>query len=380
MEFSLPKETLSKALETVKGVVAKRNTIPILSNVKIEAAPDFITLTTTDLDREVSLKIPVDGDVSVRMPGATTAQVELLSAFVKKLQSGVLVGLKLPPVVDDDVEPQMHVSGGRVRVKFNVMSPSDFPSFAHDVTDFYPVFAADLLKIFKQGGYAVSTEDTRYYLNGLFLHNSGDNLRGVSTDGHRLVMVDAGAAINGMPGVIVPRYAMEVFSKALAACGDDETVLLRVSQSRIELMVGNLTIKSKVIDGDFPDYQRVLPKAANKVVVVKTDELKKAVERVSTISLDKAKSVKFEVKGETIGMSVKNIEGSMAYCEIDIVSSEELPEEGVTIGFNAGYVVKALSNITGEEIEIRFTDAAAPTPVYDATDPGVLHILMPLRV
>ncbi|MEL6266461.1 MAG: DNA polymerase III subunit beta, partial [Pseudomonadota bacterium] len=275
MRVSIERAALLKAMSRAQGVVERKNTIPILANVLIEAEAGRISLRATDLDIEVIEHL----SAQVETAGATTVSAQLLHDIVRKMPDGSEVTLALDPG-----SGQLQVSAGRSRFKLATLPREDFPIMASSEYQVsYRAPAPMLRRLFDKSKFAVSTEETRYYLNGVYLHvadtGEGKKLRAVATDGHRLARIDAELPeeAEAAPGVIVPRKTVGELRKLL---DDDESVVeVSVSETKIRFAVDQLTLTSKVIDGSFPDYTRVIPTGNTRRLEVDADEFAHAVDR-----------------------------------------------------------------------------------------------------
>jgi DNA polymerase-3 subunit beta len=373
MRFSIERATLLKALGHVQSVVERRNTIPILSNVLLSADRNGVSFSATDLDME----IVDETDVSVETPGQITAPAHTLYEIVRKLPEGADVELRFS---GDD--PRLTVSAGRSRFNLPVLPSGDFPVMSSEgLGSRMVVDTGDLIRLIDKTRFAISTEETRYYLNGLYLHtvtdaNGGAKLRAVATDGHRLALAEmiAPEGAEGAPGVIVPRKTIQEARRLLEDAG--EQVELQISPAKIRFEFGRASLTSKVIDGSFPDYLRVIPKDNDRILTVDNGVFAQAVDRVATISAEKSRSVKMAVEPGRIVLTVRNMEAGQAVEELEADYSGEAFE----IGFNARYLLDVAGQIQGDVAEFRFADPASPTLVLDASDAGVQYVLMPLRV
>ncbi len=373
MQFTIERGTLLKALGHVQSVVERRNTIPILSNVLLSAEQGYVSFSATDLDMEM-----VDtAEATVQVPGQITAPAHTLYEIVRKLPEGADVEIRFS--AGDD--PRLSVSAGRSRFALPVLPAGDFPIMSADHEGVsYQLLRDDLRRLIDKTRFAVSTEETRYYLNGMYLHTlseDGSNyLRAVATDGHRLALAEMPAPDGAMggAGIIIPRKTIDQARRLLEDGGD--YVDLTVSSAKIRFKFGNASLTSKIIDGSFPDYGRVIPKGNDKVMAVDAGVLSKAVDRVSTISAEKSRSVKMTIESGRLTLSVRNIEAGQATEEAEI----DYDNESLDIGFNARYVLDVMAQIGGDNVELRFSDASSPTLVLDPADNGVQYVLMPLRV
>ena len=372
MQLTIERAALLKALGHVQSVVERRNTIPILSNVLLSATRETMTLSATDLDMEIIDEAPgrVDGT------GQITAPAHTLYEIVRKLPDGAEVELRF-----NGEDPRLQVSAGRSRFNLPVLPAGDFPVMSSDgLSNRLTIDTADLMRLIDKTRFAISTEETRYYLNGLYLHTVVDGgvtkLRAVATDGHRLALAEmiAPEGAVGAPGVIVPRKTVQEARRLLEDAG--ETVVLQVSPQKVRLEFGGAALTSKVIDGSFPDYMRVIPKDNTRVLVVDNALFAQAVDRVATISAEKSRSVKMTVESGRLVLTVRNMEAGQAVEEIEV----DYDGEAFEIGFNARYLLDIAGQIQGDTAEFRFADPASPTLVLDPVDPDVQYVLMPLRV
>jgi DNA polymerase-3 subunit beta len=372
MKLTIERSTLMKALGHVQSVVERRNTIPILSNVLLSADKGVLAFSATDLDMEILDEVAAD----VSGSGQITAPAHTLYEIVRKLPDGADVELKFS---GDD--PRLSIAAGRSRFNLPVLPAGDFPVMSPDGLS--PPITVDceaLMRLIDKTRFAISTEETRYYLNGLYLHTVQDGgetkLRAVATDGHRLALAEMPApeGTAGIAGVIVPRKTVQEVRRLLEDAG--ETVQLQLSPAKVRFEFGRAALTSKVIDGAFPDYMRVIPKDNQKIALVDNALFAAAVDRVATISAEKSRSVKLAFETGKMILTVRNMEAGQAVEEVEI-DYDDTPFE---IGFNARYLLDVAGQIQGETAEFRFADPASPTLVIDPVDAGVRYVLMPLRV
>jgi DNA polymerase-3 subunit beta len=367
MKATIERATLLKSLSHVQSVVERRNTIPILSNVLIEAREDgSIRLMATDLDLQVDESVPANVD----QPGATTVSAHTLFDIVRKLPEGSQVELNA-------AEGKMQLSAGRARFNLSTLPRDDFPVIAEgDLPTRFELPAATLRQIIDKTKFAISTEETRYYLMGIFLHIADDQLKAAATDGHRLarVTVTKPDGADGMPDVIVPRKCVAELRKLLEEL--EGTVEVSMSSTKIRFGLGSAVLTSKLIDGTFPDYNRVIPTANDKLLKLDPKSFAQGVDRVSTIASEKTRAVKMNVDRDKVTLSVTSPESGTA--------TEELPadygSDGIEIGFNARYLLDILGEIDGDTVEVHLADAAAPTLLRENDKSPALYVLMPMRV
>jgi DNA polymerase-3 subunit beta len=367
MKATIERATLLKSLGHVQSVVERRNTIPILSNVLIEAREDgSIRLMATDLDLQVDESVPAN----VSQPGATTLSAHTLFDIVRKLPEGSQVELSA-------AEGKMQVNAGRARFSLSTLPRDDFPVIAEgDLPTRFELPAATLRQIIEKTRFAISSEETRYYLMGIFLHVIDDQMRAAATDGHRLARVTVAKpdGADGMPDVIIPRKAVQELYRLLEEL--EGTVEISLSPTKIRFGLGSAVLTSKLIDGTFPDYNRVIPTANDKLLKLDPKSFSAGVDRVSTIASEKTRAVKMSVDRDKVTLSVTSPENGLA--------TEEVPadygSDGIEIGFNARYLLDILSEIDGDTVEVHLADAAAPTLLRENDKSNALYVLMPMRV
>ena len=370
MKATIERATLLRALSHVQSVVERRNTIPILSNVLIEATTTAgLRLMATDLD----LQIVETVDADVGTPGATTVSAHTLFDIARKLPEGSQVEINA-------ADGKMLVTAGRARFNLSTLPRDDFPVIAEgELPTRFELPAETLKQIIDKTRFAISTEETRYYLNGIFLHVSDEAtplLKAAATDGHRLarVTVPRPDGAEGMPDVIVPRKCVAELRKLLDEV--DGSVELSLSSTKIRFGLGTAILTSKLIDGTFPDYSRVIPTANDKLLRIDPRSFEEGVDRVATIASEKTRAVKMTLDRDKITLSVTSPENGTAAEEV----SGDYGAAGFDIGFNARYLLDILGQIQGDTVEVHLADAAAPTLIRESDDAAALYVLMPMRV
>jgi DNA polymerase-3 subunit beta len=366
MKATVERATLLKCLGHVQSVVERRNTIPILSNVLIEAEADGLRLMATDLDLQVVDSIAAN----VASAGATTVSAHTLFDIVRKLPEGSQVELSV-------AGEKMAIAAGRARFNLATLPRDDFPMIAEsDLPTKFALPSETLKQVIDKTRFAISTEETRYYLNGIFLHVVDDKMYAVATDGHRLARVTlaAPAGSGGMPDIIVPRKCIAEVRKLLDEVEGDIEVSL--SPSKIRFRAGTAVLTSKLIDGTFPDYSRVIPTKNDRLLKVDTKTLAEGVDRVSAIATEKTRAVKLSLSNDKVTLSVTSPDSGTA--------AEEVPAayaaEGFDVGFNARYLLDILAEIESDQLEVHLADAAAPTLIRESDKAPALYVLMPMRV
>ncbi len=372
MKINVERGALLKALGHVQSVVERRNTIPILSNVLIQAAKGKLTLTATDLDIEIVESLPSD----VLRNGAATAPAHMLYDIVRKMPDGAQVQAEL--LTGDS--GRLAVSAGSIRFELACLPQEDFPQVsAGALPHKFRLDASDLMALVDKTRFAISTEETRFYLNGIYVHVAEDKdktLRAVATDGHRLARYDLelpdGAA--GMPGIIVPRKTVAELRRLLE--DSEGAIEIGLSDTKIQFTFSDVQLTSKLIDGSFPEYQRVIPTNNDKVLMLDAKEFSHAVDRVSTISADKTRAVKLNINKDSVTLSVVNPESGTATEDLGANYSAE----AIEIGFNARYLLDITGQVEGKEVRFLLADSGSPTLIEDTDDARTLYVLMPMRV
>ena len=371
MSATIERATLLKSLSHVQSVVERRNTIPILSNVLIEASENgAIKLTATDLDLQIVETFAAD----VETPGATTVSAHTLFEIARKLPEGSQVQLQA-------ADGRMAVNAGRARFSLATLPRDDFPMIAEgELPTRFEIQAASLIEIIDKTRFAISTEETRYYLNGIFLHVSDDPepvIKAAATDGHRLarVTLPRPAGAEGMPDIIVPRKCIGEIRKLLDESGDN-IIQVDLSASKIRFTFDNAVLTSKLIDGTFPDYSRVIPTGNDKLLKIDPKSFSQGVDRVATIATEKTRAVKMALENDKVTLSVTSPDNGTAAEEVPADYSSQ-PFE---IGFNANYLKDILGQIEGDTVELHLADAGAPTLIRQDDKSPALYVLMPMRV
>ena len=371
MKLTIERAALLKSLGHVQSVVERRNTIPILSNVKMDAGDGRLSLNATDMDLDIVESV----EAEVSQAQATTAPAHTLYDIVRKLPEGSQVEL------ESGEDGQLVLRSGRSRFILACLPTEDFPVMSGgELPNSFRLPAGELRGIFDRTRFAISTEETRYYLNGIYVHaaqrDGVDILRAVATDGHRLASVEVplpdGAA--GMPGVIVPRKTVAEVRKLIDETGDEVTVAL--SETKIRFSFDDAVLTSKLIDGTFPDYDRVIPADNDKTMEVDCRQFAEAVDRVSAISSEKSRAVKLSLDKGSLVLSASSPESGSATEELEV----DYEFDAMEIGFNSRYLLDIAQQIEGDTARFSMADAASPTIVREVGDDSALYVLMPMRV
>jgi len=371
MHFTLDRAALLKPLAHVQSVVERRTTIPILSNVMIQAASGKVSISATDMDIDIVESVPAE----VKKKGSITCPAHTLHDIVRKLPDGSQVELAASD------SGRVTLRAGRSTFTLQTLPTEEFPALSGDTLPHRFELPADGLRtLIDRTRFAISTEETRYYLNGIYLHaakqDGVDVLRAVATDGHRLARVEMalpeGAA--GMPGVIIPRKAVAELRKLV-----EETpgpISLSLSEAKIRFAFDGTILTSKLIDGTFPDYERVIPVNNDKIMTVECKPFAEAVDRVATISTEKSRAVKLAVAPDILTLSASSPENGTATEDLQV----KFAASPIEIGFNSRYLLDITQQIEGDGAEFVMADAASPTIVRDPSDRSALYVIMPMRV
>ena len=372
MKVSIERSALLKAMSQAQSVVERRNTIPILANVLIEAEGGEISFRATDLDIEVVYKVVG----MVERAGATTVGAHTLHEIVRKLPDGAMVEL-----TDDVTSNRLDVVAGRSSFSLATLPREDFPIMAN--SEYACNFSAKseiLRRLFDKSKFAISTEETRYYLNGVYMHSSdgtnGKVLRCVATDGHRLARIDTELpdGAETLPGVIVPRKTVGELRKLLDV--DEIKIAVSVSETKIRFATPEMILTSKVIDGSFPDYTRVIPQGNTRRLEVDAAEFAQAVDRVSTVSSERSRAVKLTLEDDRLILSVNAPDRGAAEEELVVAYADERLE----IGFNAKYLLEIAGQVDRENAVFMFNSSGDPTLMREGNDESAVYVVMPMRV
>ncbi len=372
MQLMIDRTTLLRPLGHVQSVIERRNTIPILLNVMLQAQGGGLDLTATDMD----LQIVESVGCNVAADGAVTISAQTLYDIVRKLPEGSEIRLE-----QDEENAQVLVTAGRATFRLPSLPSGDFPKMPNqDLPYRFVLQAADFRSIIDRTRFAIANEETRRYLNGIFLHATQVGevpvMRVVATDGHRMARVEIPLpdGAGNMPGVIVPRKAVGEFRKLLDDTDGEVTVSL--SDNMLTCDCGASVLTTKLIEGTFPEYNRVIPAGNDRVMLINSKALADAVDRVSTVASERNRSVKLELTDGNLVLSASSQEGGTAQEEVEVSYGDDAME----IGFNARYLLDIVNQVDGDGTVFQLADSGSPAIVRDADDESSLYILMPMRV
>ncbi len=374
MKFAIERAVLVKAIAQAQSVVERRNTIPILGNVLIEATPEGVTFRATDLDTEIVDRAPAQ----VERPGATTVSAVMLNEIARKLPDGALVAMSL-----DAATARLTVQAGRTTFSLATLPREDFPVMASsEYASNFSAPAGALKRLFDKSQFAVSNEETRYYLNGVYMHvasgEDGPRLRCVATDGHRLARIDGPLpeGAEDMPGVIVPRKTVAELLKLLGQAGAEEPIAVSVSETKCRFATPQVTLTSKVIDGTFPDYARVIPQQNARRLEVDAGDFARAVDRVATVSSERSRAVKLTLDEDRLVLSVHAPDAGAAEEELAVAYGDGPLE----IGFNAKYLKEIADQVDHENAVFLFNGPGDAALIREGGDTSAVYVVMPMRV
>ena len=375
MEFKINSTDLLKALSHIHGIVEVRHTLPILSNIILEAKDDKLILSSTNLDIYCSDKIKAE----VLQSGEVSVSAVTFFEIIKRLPSGSEVLM-----IMEEGENEIRLTCGRSKFNLSTLKTDDFPIISDsDLSTNFVLSADELIRIIDKTKFAVSNEETRYYLNGIFLHKAERNsiqfLRAVATDGHRLAQYDIPLpqGAEDITGIIIPKKTIYELRKVLDDANGDVSISL--NENKIKFSFNDLKVVSKVIDGTFPDYTKVIPQKNDKNFKTNNSDLKNAIDRVSAVAANeesKSKAIKFCIENNSLSLSVESQSKGSANEMIDVNYSGDK----VDIGFNSKYIIDICNEVDGDEISISLSDSISPAIILDKTDENLFFVLMPMRI
>lgn len=381
MKATIPARDLGQILAH-KNVVEKRNTIPILANVLLRAHDNRLTARMTDLDMMVTANIACE----VKKSGSTTVPAHMIADIVSKFTKDKAKADQ--PITLDLEEPNLTLKGARSRFKIQTLPESDFPDLSlRDAKHKFEIPAADLEKLLLRANFCISTEEARYYLNGIYLHHHHEGkvitLRGVATDGHRLARIECAAPTgadmfgnsDNKDGIIIPRKTCGLLTKIISENKIDK-VGIELSDTKIVFSLGHITVMTKLVNGTFPDYVRVVPVGNDKIMRADRKELLETVDRITAIVSERGRVARLSLSHNKLECAVINADAGSAIEEIDV----DYDGEPLQIGFNSHYVVDVLNNVEGDKVEFRLADPGSPTLVQGVDSADALFVLMPMRV
>lgn len=366
MKFTISREVLLQPLSQVVGVVERRQTLPVLANFMFSARDGSLTVTGTDMEVELISSVAAD----VTQDGEITVPARKTLDIVKALPDGANITFS----VNDD---KATLSAGRSRFTLATLPASEFPATDQvETLENISVGEVTLKRMLDKTSFAMANQDVRYYLNGLLFDFTGQQLRAIATDGHRLAICDLDSSVDIASDrqLIVPRKGVMELSRMLS--GDDDQVTLAIGRNHIRLVKGNTTFTSKLIDGRFPDYKAVVPVGADKQMLVDKATFIQALQRAAILSNEKYRGVRLEAAGSTIKIVAHNPQHEEAVEEIEA----ELNFDRLAVGFNVTYLLDALMAIDTEQVSLELKDANSSCLVSAPDSDINRHVVMPLKL
>ena len=365
MKFSISREALIKPLNLVAGVVERRQTLPILSNVLLSLEGTQLSLTGTDLEVELIGRVEVEAGA---IDGEITVPARKLVDICKSLPDSSQIEF----TVDSG---KATVKAGRGRFTLSTLPATEFPSVDESAGDQTLEIAQSVVKrLIDRTAFAMAQQDVRYYLNGMLLELKAGRLRMVATDGHRLALCTANEAVStGDAAIIIPRKGVLELSRLLDT---DESIRLVIGSNHIRAANQQFTFTSKLVDGKFPEYERVLPKSADKTVIGQRLELRQAFTRTAILSNEKYRGVRLKLSTDTLDITANNPEQEQAE---EVVAVEYQGDE-LEVGFNVSYLLDVLSVLDGEQIRLSLSDSASSALLEEADEGESLYVVMPMRL
>lgn len=367
MHFTIQREALLKPLQLVAGVVERRQTLPVLSNVLLVVQDQQLSLTGTDLEVELVGRVTLE-DASE--PGEITVPARKLMDICKSLQPDALIDIRL----DDQ---KVIIKSGRSRFTLSTLPAADFPAVEEGPGSMsFSVNQGKMRRMIERSSFAMAQQDVRYYLNGMLIEVSSGMLRAVATDGHRLAMcsVEAGIDQPDRHQVIVPRKGILELARLLTEQDEDVSVVL--GQHHIRATTGEFTFTSKLVDGKFPDYERVLPRGGDKVIIGDRQTLREAFSRTAILSNEKYRGIRLQLENGLLKIQANNPEQEEAEEEV-VVDYNGSPLE---IGFNVSYLLDVLGVMSAEQVRIILSDANSSALIQESDNDDSSYVVMPMRL
>ena len=371
MEFTINRDSFLKSLSHANGIIEKKTTLPILSNILIEAKNSKIKITATDLDIIYFEEIVPE---EIKKEGSTTTSSNILYDILRKLQSGSKVEFSLL-----NINKLKLISGNS---KFNLLClpPENFPLSEKDNSqNSFEISSEKLLKLLNKTKISISNDETRHYLNGIYLHKTTlENksfLCGVATDSHRLSSSSIELNQNiKMEAIILPKKT--IFQLISLLEQNNKTIKISNDKSKIKFEIDNGILISKVIDGRFPDYNKVIPKDNNKILEIKLNKFKNSIDRVTTVSTDRKEGLKISISKDSVQLSVNSLNSGEGVENVDA----KFNSDSLSISFNSRYLTDITSQIENETIIIYLKDPGSPVLIKDPLEKNSFHVVMPMKI
>ena len=371
MQFVIKRDILLKSLNFVQGVVEKKNTLPILSNVLLKLKDKKLSIIATDLDIIFFDEI---SDVKIINEGSTTTSAAILYDIMRKISSNAELNFELK------TENKLSLKSQNADFNLNCLPTDNFPSFADEFEgNEISINNKRFLKLLNKTRISISNDDTRHYLNGIFLHltevQGRKFLTGVATDSHRLssssLEIDASTDINPL---ILPRKT--VFQLCSLLSDSLEQLSIQTSDNKIKFNLGNMKLISKVIDGKFPDYKKVVPNSNDKILTVSSKDFINSIERVASVSLDRKEGVKLLINKDNVQLSVNSANSGEGNEKI----KADFSSENLNISFNSKYLIDIASEVEDKNLKMNLKDSVSPVLIEDVSDKNSYYVIMPMKI
>ena len=370
MQFVVKRDILLKSLNFVQGVVEKKNTLPILSNVLIQLKNKKLSIVATDLDIIFYDEI---NDVNIIKEGSTTTSAAILFDILRKISSNSELNFELKS------ENKLSLKSDNADFNLNCLPTDNFPTFVDEFEGKeISLNKSRFLKLLNKTRISISNDDTRHYLNGIFLHMTeahGRNfLTGVATDSHRLSSSSLEIDKTDFSSLILPRKTVFQLCSLLAETSDQLT--MQTSENKIKFTLGNIKLISKVIDGKFPDYKKVVPTANEKTLVVSSKDFIDSIERVASVSLDRKEGVKLVINKDSVQLSVNSANSGDGNEKI----KAQFSSDNLKISFNSKYLLDIASEVEDKNLKMNLKDSVSPVLIEDISDKNSYYVIMPMKI
>ena len=371
MQFNINRDLLLKSLNFVQGVVEKKNTLPILSNVLLNLKENKLEIVATDLDIVFYDEI---SELNIIEEGSTTTSANVLFDILRKIPTGTEINFTLKG------ENKLSLKSKNSDFNLLCLPISNFPTFDDKFEiEKIEIEKKKFLSLLNKTKISISNDDTRHYLNGVYLHATESNknmfLTGVATDSHRLS--SSSIAVNNMKSftsIIIPRKT--IFQLCSLLDNVDEKLFIQTSSNKIKFSLGKINLISKVIDGKFPDYQKVVPKENTKTLTVSSKDFISSVERVASVSIDRKEGVKLELSKDKLKLSVNSTNSG----DGNEVVAAKYDGEDLVIGFNSKYLIDIASEIEDKNLTFSLKNSTSPVLVFDNSDKNSFYVIMPMKI
>lgn len=367
MKFSINRDDILGPLQIISGVVERKQTMPVLSNILVVAEQGVVSLTGTNM--EVELVCTME-EANVTSEGRTTIPARKLSDICRSLPADVQVELSL----EGD---KAQLKAGKSRFTLATLPADQFPNTEDNPQDVEVRFSeGDFKKMLDATSFAMAQQDVRYYLNGMLLEIGNQYVKSVATDGHRLALsgVDTNQVLTEKLQVIVPRKGVQEFSRLLS--DTDNEVAVFIGENHIQSEIGNYKFTSKLIDGKFPEYDRVIPQGGDKIVIADRESLKAMFTRASILSHENIRGIQLHLSSGQIQVYANNPEHEQAEDSLDVMY--EGPE--LQIAFNVGYLIDVLNTVKTDSVKLTLSNASSSALIESGDEDGCLYVVMPMRL